>query len=72
MAKNAMKGLPWILKIILVILYDIQGILQRLLSGNVTSIIVAIIMFLTGNLFGIMWIIDLITILVKKDITVLA
>lgn len=71
MAKG-LKGLDWIVKIILVIVYDIYGILRRLTSGNLVSIIVGLIQIFTGNLFGILWIVDLVTVIVNKEVTVLA
>ncbi len=72
MAKKGLKGLDWIVKIILVIIYDIYGILRRLTSGSVAGILVGIIQIFTFNIFGIMWLIDLITVLLKKEVTVLA
>ncbi len=68
---SSLKSLDWIVKVILVVIYDIYGILRRLTSGNIISILVGIIQIFTGNLFGIFWLIDLITVLVKKDTTVL-
>ena len=69
---SSLKGLDWIVKIILVVIYDIYGILRRLTSGNIVSILVAIVQLCTGNLFGIIWLIDLITVLTSKEVTVLA
>lgn len=72
MAKSSLKSLNWIVKILLVILYDIYGILRRLTSGKLVSIIVGVIQIFTCNIFGIMWLIDLITVILNKDTTVLA
>ncbi len=72
MAKSGLKGLDWIVKIILVILYDIYGILRRLTSGSLVGIIVGLLQIFTVNFFGIFWLIDLITVLLKKEVTVLA
>ena len=72
MAKSGLKGLDWIVKIILVIIYDIYGILRRLTSGSIVGILVGIIQIFTANLFGILWLVDLITVLLKKEVTVLA
>ena len=69
---SSLKGLDWIVKIILVVIYDIYGILRRLTSGNIVSILVAIVQLCTANLFGIIWLIDLITVLTSKEVTVLA
>lgn len=66
------KGLDWIAKIILVILYDIYGIVARITSGKTLPAIVGVVQIFTLNLFGIMWLIDLITIISKKEISVLA
>lgn len=70
--KNPLKKTSWIVKILLVILYDIYGIVARLTSGKIVPIIVGILQIVTVNFFGIIWLIDLITVLVKKDVTVLA
>lgn len=66
------KGLDWIAKLILVILYDIYGIIARITSGKTLPAIVGVVQIFTLNLFGIMWLIDLITIISKKEISVLA
>jgi len=70
MAKTAIDKLDWIVKVILTIFFDpiVQGI-NRVLRGNV---IVGILWIITGGLFGIGWIIDIITIIFNKDITFLA
>lgn len=67
----AKKSNNWIIAIILVIIYDIYGIFTRITSGKLVPMIIGIIQIFTGNIFGIMWIIDLITIILKKKITVL-
>lgn len=71
MAKGV-KGLDWVVKIILVILYDIYGILARVTSGKTLPVIIGIVQIFTANLFGILWLIDLITVILKKEVTVLA
>ena len=70
--RKTLQGLPWIAKLLLVIIGDIYGILYRLTRGDVTGIVVAVLQFVTGNFFGIFWVIDLITIITKKEVTVLA
>ncbi|MCR5614034.1 hypothetical protein [Treponema sp.] len=70
-AKNPLKSIGWLGKIILVILYDIYGIVARLTSGNLVSIIVGILQIFTVNFAGIIWLIDLITVICKKEVTVL-
>ena len=70
MAKTAIDKLDWIVKLILTIFFDfiVQGI-NRILRGRV---IIGILWLITGGIFGIGWIIDIITMLLKKDITFLA
>lgn len=70
MAKKSSTN--WILQILLVIIYDIYGIFTRITSGKLVSIIVGVLQIFTANFFGILWLIDLITIILKKKITVLA
>ena len=69
MAKKSKMG--WGLKILLVLLYDIYGIYRRLTSGKAISIIIGLLQIFTGGLFGILWLIDLICVIAKKEVTVL-
>lgn len=71
MAKGV-KGLDWVVKIVLVILYDIYGIAARITSGKTVPMIIGIVQIFTANLFGILWLVDLITVILKKEVTVLA
>jgi len=70
MARTAIDKLDWIIKIILTIICDpiVQGI-NRILRGRV---IVGLLWIITGGIFGIGWIIDIVTVLLSKDITFLA
>jgi TM2 domain-containing membrane protein YozV len=70
MAKTAIDKLDWVVKIILTLFFDplVQGI-NRILRGRV---IIGILWIITAGLFGIGWLIDIITVIVKKNITVLA
>ena len=70
MAGTAIDSLGWIPGLILTIFFDplVQGI-NRILRGKV---IIGIIWIITCGIFGIGWLIDIITMLIKKDITVLA
>jgi hypothetical protein len=70
MARTEIDKLDWIIKFILTFFFDplVQGI-NRILRGNA---IIGIIWIITGGIFGIGWIIDIITMLTKKDITFLA
>jgi len=70
MAKTAIDSLGWIVNVILTIFFDplVQGI-NRILRGR---IIIGFLWIITGGVFGIGWLIDIITIVVNKDITFLA
>jgi TM2 domain-containing membrane protein YozV len=63
-------NVSWPVNVVLTFFFDPlwQGI-NRILRGKV---IIGIIWIITAGLFGIGWLIDLITVIVKKDITVLA
>ena len=69
--RKTLKELPWIVQILLVIVYDIYGALIRITRGDTAGIVIGILQLVTGNFFGIMWIIDLVTVIVKKEVTVL-
>ena len=70
MAKTAIDELGWFINLILTIFFDpvIQGI-NRVLRGK---LIIGILWIITGGIFGIGWVIDVITMLFQKDITFLA
>ena len=70
MARTDIDKLDWILKLLLTIFFDplVQGI-NRLLRGR---LIIGILWIITGGVFGIGWVIDVITMLLSKDITFLA
>jgi len=71
MAKGtAIDSLGWGINLILTIFIDplVQGI-NRILRGRV---IIGILWIITGGVFGIGWIVDIVTMLIHKDITVLA
>ena len=70
--RKSLAGLPWALKLVLVICYDIYGALYRISKGDTVGIVVGVLQLVTGNFFGIFWLIDLITIITKKEVTVLA
>jgi hypothetical protein len=67
---TAIDKLGWFLNVILTIFLDpiVQGI-NRILRGKV---IIGLLWIITGGLFGIGWIIDIITVILKKKITFLA
>ena len=70
MRKTIIDDLGWFINLILTIFFDpvVQGI-NRILRGR---FIIGIIWIITGGLFGIGWVIDVLTMLIHKDITFLA
>jgi len=68
--KTAIDKLDWLVKFILTFFFDplVQGI-NRILRGRV---IVGLLWIITCGIFGIGWLIDIITVLIKKDIVFLA
>ena len=70
--RKSLQGLDWIIKLLLVIVYDIYGALYRISRGDTAGIVIGVLQIVTGNFFGIFWIIDLVTIITKKEITVAA
>lgn len=67
---TAIDSLGWAPCLILTIFLDplIQGI-NRILRGKV---IIGLLWIITGGIFGIGWLIDIITMIINKDITFLA
>ena len=67
---TAIDNLGWLVNLILTIFLDplVQGI-NRILRGKV---IIGIIWIFTIGLFGIGWLVDIITMILHKDITFLA
>ncbi|QQO10592.1 TM2 domain-containing protein [Breznakiella homolactica] len=70
MAKTAIDSMGWGINLILTIFFDPlwQGI-NRILRGK---LLIGIIWIITAGIFGIGWIVDIVTMVTKKDITVLA
>ena len=70
MAGTVIDNLGWLINLILTIFLDplIQGI-NRVLRGR---LIIGILWIITGGVFGIGWIIDIITMIIYKDIVFLA
>ena len=68
--KGGFLGLGWLISFIIALFWFgwIFGTIERLLRGKLLG---AIINFL-GYGFGILWICDLVTLLLRHDITVLA
>ena len=70
--RKTLQNLPWIVKLLLVLFGDIYGLLYRISSGTTKGIVMAVIMFITGNLLGIFFLVDLITLITRKEVTWLA
>ncbi|MBE6560958.1 MAG: TM2 domain-containing protein [Ruminococcaceae bacterium] len=71
--RKTLDSLPWIVTLLLVIFVDgIYGGIYRITKGDTLGIVVGIVWIVTGGVFGIGWLIDLITVIVNKKITVLA
>ncbi len=70
--RKSLQDMSFIVKLVLVIIYDIYGALYRISAGDTKGIVIGVLQLLTGNFFGIMWIIDLVTVITKKEVTVLA
>lgn len=68
---SALEGLPWIVQLILVILWGVYANLLRLFksiaAGNVLGIILAAILLACGG-FIVLWIIDIICVVLGKKI----
>ena len=54
------------------IISGLYRVLRFLETKNMTTLIVGIISLVTGGLFGVIWVIDLVTEIMKNRITVLA
>jgi len=62
-------NLPWIAHLLLIIFFaPIWGAVIRIVRGKT---LLGILYLITGAFFGIGWIIDIITMIVNKNITVL-
>ena len=70
--RKTLLELPFIAKLLLVVFYDIYGALVRISKGDTAGIVVGVFQLVTGNFFGIMWLIDVVTMITKKEVTVLA
>ena len=70
MAGTVIDNLGWLVNLVLTIFFDplVQGI-NRILRGR---LIIGVLWIITGGVFGIGWLIDIITMLIHKDITFLA
>ena len=71
------ENLPKIVKILLqiflgAIVSGLYRVLRYLETKNTTTLVVGIISLVTGGVFGILWVVDLVTEITKNRITVLA
>ena len=68
--RTQIDKLGWLVNLILTIFFDpvVQGI-NRILRGKT---LIGLLWIVSGGLFGIGWLIDIITMLFQKDITFLA
>ncbi|MFA5561857.1 MAG: hypothetical protein WDA00_04380 [Eubacteriales bacterium] len=70
--RKSMDSLPFIVKLLLVLFLDpIYGGLYRFCKGETVNMVIGILWFVTVGAFGIGWIIDFVTMLLNKKITVL-
>ena len=71
--RNTLDGLSGIVKILLYFFFDpLVGGLYRMAPMTGKAIVVGILWFVTGSFFGIGAIVDIITVIFSKKITVLA
>ena len=68
---KTLEGLPWLIRVLLVLFVGLYGNLIRLLKslakGNVLGIILSVILLCSGG-FVILWVVDLICVLLNKPI----
>lgn len=68
---KTLEGLPWIVRVLLTVLWGIYGNLLRLFrslaANNLVGIILAVVLLLCGGFF-ILWIIDVVMVILGKRI----
>lgn len=68
---KSLESLPWIIRVLLVVLYGAYGNLLRLFKSlaknNLLGVILSVILLLSGGLL-ILWIVDLVCVLTNKPI----
>lgn len=68
---KTLEGLPWIIRLLLTIFFDLYNNIIRLCrsiqKNSILGIVLAIILIASGGL-GILWIIDIFTVLFNKRI----
>ena len=67
---KSLEGLQWIAQLLLA-LFGVYGnlirLLRSLIKGNVLNVILAVLAFITGG-FGILLVVDLVCVILKKPI----
>ena len=71
------ENLPKIIKVLLqiflgAIVSGVYRVIRFLETKNIVTLVVGIVSLVSGGLFGILWVVDLITEILKNRITVLA
>lgn len=68
---KTLEGLPWIVRVLLTVLWGIYGNLLRLFrslaANNVIGIVLAVLLLICGGFF-ILWIIDVVMVILGKRI----
>ena len=68
---KTLETLPWIIRVLLVVLYGAYGNLIRLFKSlakkNIIGVVLAVILLVAGGLV-ILWIVDLVCVLTNKPI----
>lgn len=68
---KTLETLPWIIRVLLVVLYGAYGNLIRLFKSlakkNIVGVVLAVILLVAGGLL-ILWIVDLVCVLTNKPI----
>lgn len=68
---KTLEGLPWIVRLIITIFWGIYGNLLRLFrsiaAGNVVGMLLAILLLICGG-FVVLWIIDVVFVILGKQI----
>ncbi len=68
---NTLEGLPWIVRVILTLVWGLYSNLLRLFrslaANNLVGIILAVVLILCGG-FVVLWIIDVVMVLMGKKI----
>ena len=70
--RKTIDSLPYILKVLLAIFVGcLYGSIYRIVGGTTKDIVIGVLWFVTGGVFGIGWLIDLVTVVLHGKPTVL-